>query len=301
MATITHANPDGKGGKLVSKLNNVSVTAKVFRADYPSVNSAVLACAGNTPRRHSPSGSDDTDAWKGGISYDKAMELSSGGWDGGAAAVAMAESVTASIAPELGIEMEMTEAGSAVEMGAFMAGEPEDMITLTERNAERKVVRVYVNMSVSGAVNPESMLERGALIMAVVNCLELTGTSTEIIAFDSARGLVDGDGKQRVGVASVVIKRAGDCFNRQQAAFLTSHMASERHFFFRLWELPADGHEKSVEDCVGRTLGEPCELPPCYDRGDIYFPEMLRAQPYAPGQLEQLCRDYLKALGVKLG
>ncbi|ASW31558.1 hypothetical protein SEA_GUUELAD_135 [Mycobacterium phage GuuelaD] len=73
-------------------------------------------------------------------------------------------------------------AGSYVDMGRFVTGEPECMIqtTFDEVPVTRPVVTIVSNINASGGIDKDDLRERGRLIVALIKAVETSGRSTEL-------------------------------------------------------------------------------------------------------------------------
>jgi hypothetical protein len=83
--------------------------------------------------------------------------------------------------------------GADVDMGMFMAGEPECMLQFVSEPQARmgRVVKVLVNGVTNASTNKDNIIKRGVAVLALVNTLHLMGVGIELW-FESCVNGTDG-------------------------------------------------------------------------------------------------------------
>jgi hypothetical protein len=74
-------------------------------------------------------------------------------------------------------------AGYSVDVGSFMANSPECFIAreYEERNYPGKIYKIVASISFSAAIKPETIIQRGAMICALIDAIEFAGHRAEVI------------------------------------------------------------------------------------------------------------------------
>lgn len=131
-------------------------------------------------------GTDSYDAeFTGTPNYERALELAEDGWTEMRPTVdAVRESIMGSIAEVIDFESTVTLdlVGGAVDMGAFMAGEPEHMIAfpMDERDTMDRVVRIIMDPGGASGVPASQLAARAAAVAALLEIVQMSGRSLEV-------------------------------------------------------------------------------------------------------------------------
>jgi len=123
--------------------------------------------------------------WSGGVSYDDAVQLATDGWHDVRPDV---DRLFHNLEDQIMANMDEQFAtvygysGDMVDMGRYVAGDPECMVDyVTEPSARMgRVVKVLVNMSASSSVKAETLLKRGVAVTALVDVLHKLGVGIEL-------------------------------------------------------------------------------------------------------------------------
>lgn len=194
------------------------------------------------------------DDWWGSRTWDEAMEYAVSGHPVARAAIeAVAVKQTSSPEPL----WDTAPVGAFPCIPAYAAGVPEDMFAQSELAppVSSPIVRIVVNMSASSSIDPQSIINRGAAIVTLVDQIQASGKRVELIAVKHGRST-----KDRY-VWQVTIKRPEEPvdMDRVGLAFATPIML--RRFFFRVMEFitprEVHGHGYSShfpEECSGADL-----------------------------------------------
>ena len=205
--------------------------------DTVSTGPVTVGFHGQEESRTNPRSFTGSDSW------DHACELARDGWtDVRDDVAALADPLRDRLRARLGTPPVFVHdvSGVAVDMGAFMAGEPENMMFLmpTEERQGGKVVRIVLNVCASGSVDARDLLKRGVAVLALVEAIAMVGGSAELIVVDTRGGRGDS------GAASytiVPVKEASQHIDPDRLMFAAAHPSMLRRFGFAETErLPAE-------------------------------------------------------------
>lgn len=169
-------------------------------------------------------------------SYSEAMDLARNGWPEGLSMIenltARLESVSGSMVAKQVVQWDV--AGDFADAGLFSAGVPECMGSFHEEimPGAGKIVKILMNMSVSAGIQRETIMKRGAAVVALVDALESAGRSVEIEMAAKSRST----GGENFYTVTVPIKAAGEPVELDRMAFLLAHPSSFRRLMFACWE-----------------------------------------------------------------
>jgi len=201
--------------------------------------------------------------WHGTGTWQQCLDLTRDGWPEGRE---KAEALRANLTSVMGSRsvrprMYTAVAGFAPNVPAYLAGEPETMYALRpiETLGTGKLVHIVFNCCVSCGIDPQTMMLRGALVMALVDMLELSGYRCEITL---ASGCVfNGTLTQTF----IKIKETDEGVNADTLAFWLANPASFRRWIFSIWEHAWNGR-------LPYGYGMPSGIIPSRT-GDIYLNE----------------------------
>lgn len=219
-----------------------------------------------TPARNSRR--TDRRDWMQTDSFEQAVAIARDGWPEGRAMVEKFRTVISDrIQSSMGVQQicDWQLAGSEVDVGRFVTGEPECMIEFHEVAADKpstKFAKVVFNMSTSGGVGFEQMQLKGAAVVALVDALEGQGVRVEVdLAMESQQGGTETGRGVRM---AVTVKTAEEPVEIDRLAFALAHPSTFRRLCFSIQEtIPLrDGD-------AGRGYGRVSQVPEA-NRGDIY-------------------------------
>ncbi len=269
-------------------------------AGAPSVNdtwdsaAALWAHAARTPSRigDGPALNDTTDdmpsPWNGNTTMQQALDLGAHGWPEGLAKVApVIARVDELIAHALPVKVIAYDVvGDAPDVGAYLSGVPENMLTFEDGERPNRMARVIVNVGASCAVKPETLEARGVIACALVDALERSGFRCEILVVHNTLGANGVMYNKRV-----LLKRAEDPLSMDMLTFPLVHPSMLRRIMFRCLELLPESARRGIGSGYGKSqavVGEP---------GDIVIGEL-----YGTGWTPENCArevvKYLKEVGV---
>jgi len=218
--------------------------------------------------RHSRTTRSDSLRWTGTASFEDAVKLAREGWPEGRERIAK---YSAQFAAMLGSRLRKpilshSVAGFAPDVGAFLCGEPENMFNRETRDddAPGKILSLVVNGGASASISPETIMRRGAMIVALIDALENAGYSCNLtVAYVATEGH---SGSGAHGADLVQVKRAGEPVEIDRLAFIFAHPSMLRRIVFSAREQDAQWFNACHCD-YGYSQDLPAE-----DQGDLYFP-----------------------------
>lgn len=222
-----------------------------------------------TGRRSSRRRDSDWDPWHGTETWTQAKQLAQGGWAEGWERVAkMGATFARSVNDKVDVPtVEYDVTGDYVDIGAYLAGEPECMGYFTTREVDRPVCHIVLNGIFSSGITTSQIERRGAACLALIDALERSGRRCEVTL-----SVITGPGNPLE--ARVTLKRADDQLNPGLLAFALCHPAASRRIGFSWLEtLPESvraGH--GVPGNYGRVVDTD-------QQGDIYFAGALYSEP----------------------
>lgn len=167
-------------------------------------------------------------------SFDSALKLAREGWADGRAEI---EKWRAQFSALIGSKMRRRVlandvCGFAPDVGAFLNGEPENMFARAEVETAGpgKILRIAANGSCSWDVSRDSIMRRGAAIVALIDALESAGYSCEVILGFSAWDSFRNPGE--CSFDSMPLKSAGEPLDIDRAAFALAHPSMLRRLVF---------------------------------------------------------------------
>ena len=212
--------------------------------------------------------------WSGGLTWEQAKQMAINGWQGGMKEI---EKYRAKIAPIITDKVLRpvqiySMAGYNVDVGSFLANEPECFIAkeYEERNYPGKIYKIIVSISFSAAISPETIIQRGAMICALIDAIEFAGHRAEVICnWAVSTGISEsykqGKNKDRGWLEiSVNIKKSSQPLDMSDLAFCLAHPSMLRKIMFSVAEL--EGWSDFINN-----YGYPAEAT---DKGDIYIKEI---------------------------
>lgn len=181
-------------------------------------------------------------------------------------------------------------AGSDVEIGRYLSGEPECMVDypLTVTSKVGRVITLCASVGYSSSVSTETMIRRGTMITALALALMKLGHAVELWADTSS---TRGPNGNRIRIRTLV-KGANDVIDPERIAFAFAHPGMLRQLCFAI---------KAHPDITGFRDCQPNNLKPIAPKEDlpegaIYLPEV-RTSHDVPEAAEEL-RRYLDELGL---
>lgn len=205
--------------------------------------------------------------------FEAATALATAGWPEGRAKMA-ALMDRAKAATQTRPERTATyDVAGAYPMPAFAAaGEPACMVDFRDDQARRQtpVVGILYNIGASGGIPPETIMARGAAILAEVDALEAAGLRCEITLCAYVTDQHEkGKPHSQSHRTDCRVKEADQPMDIDRLAFALAHPSMLRRLVFALRE----AHE--FGKAIGDGYGYSTDAPPAERNGcDVYVPAM---------------------------
>ena len=216
--------------------------------------------------------------WSGGLTWEQAKQMAISGWREGMIEVEKYRAKIVPVITEKVLRQKQIHSitGYNVDVGSFMANDPECFIAreYEERNYPGKIYKIVVSISFSASITPETIIQRGAMICALIDAIEYAGHRVEVICNDAStvrdtleyrQGKCKENGWLEV---SVLIKKSSQPLEMSDMAFCLAHPAMLRRIMFSVAEL--EGWSDAVSN-----YGIPAEAT---DKGDIYIKEIFSGE-----------------------
>ena len=192
-------------------------------------------CSFKESNSYNKSSRDASSAWNGGMSWIEAKNMANSGWLEGMneikkISVELSEVVSSKIERWI---PEYAFAGNIIDVGMFLSSSPEYFITKTptEQQVSGKIVSIVCSISFSAAIKSEVIIQRGAMICALVDALEMSGYRCEIIINETSTSF---NGKFEIDLC---LKKGHQSLNIAELAFCLAHPSMLRRFMFSVAEL----------------------------------------------------------------
>jgi len=236
-------------------------------------------------------------SWSGGTSWEEAKQLALEGWKGGLEEV---EKFRAQLSPFITDKIlrplqVYSVSGYNVDVGAFLSNDPECFISRVyeERNYPGKIFKIVCSISFSASIQPETIIQRGAMICALVDAIEFAGHRAEVICnFAASRSEYYRDGTNKEHgwfEVDVNVKPTDQPVDLSSLAFCLAHPSMLRRLVFSVAELVG------WSDYVS-NYGYPAKAT---EQGDIYIAEIFSGIISNEKAIEWVLTE-LEKLGIDL-
>lgn len=263
-----------------------------FSAQPPS---EVWKCGEHTSRKVASGGYDCGEDWFGTKTYEEAIELARYGWKDG---IALADKLTSAMFNRVSRSIKkrrpmLDVQGMGFDVGTYLSGQPECWVRY-DHVSVRKVIRILVPTSVSGAVDSDVIKARGATIASLIQLLEFSGYGVELIS--APRFNFCGPSRKAIAYGTVLVKSALQKLDMGRVMLACAHPAMNRRLGFNLIEHSPEAFQDSGYgrpiDTVTKELAE---------GADIVFSGMLRDVQWSnPDAARTWIMEQLRAQGVEL-
>ncbi len=215
---------------------------------------------------------DSANYWSGGLDWNESKRLALMGWQKGLVEIdkfqaKVNELITSKIVRHKPI---YAVAGNYIDIGNYLSNDPECFVAkeYDENNQKGKIITIVCSISFSAAISPETIIQRGAMVCALIDAIEYAGYRAEVICNETSSKFAsnrDGNNKERGWFEiDVVIKKANQPLNRIELAFCLAHPAMLRRVMFSVAE---------IEGWSDFTYGYGCPSK-ATNKGDIYIEEV---------------------------
>jgi hypothetical protein len=204
--------------------------------------------------------------WSGGLTWEQAKSMAISGWRDGMIEIEKYRTKILPIIAEKVLRLKQINSisGYCVDVGSFISREYE------ERNYPGQIYKIVCSISFSAAITPETIIQRGAMICALIDAIEYAGHRAEVVCNDAMsvghseeyrKGKYKNQGWMEI---SVVVKKTSQPLEMTDLAFCLAHPAMLRRIMFSVAEI--EGWSDFVNN-----YGYPAEAT---DKGDIYLREI---------------------------
>lgn len=234
--------------------------------------------------------------WSGGLTWDEAKKQAKSVWHEGLKKI---EKIRAQISPIITNQVLRPRPinalhGYSVDVGSYLSNDPECFFSreYEQRNYPGRIFKLVVSISFSAAITPETIIQRGAMICALVDAIEYAGHRVEVIC-DWA---VSGSDVNRIYNPNnwwlevlVTIKKTNQPLDMSDLAFCLAHPAMLRRLMFSVAEI--NGWSDNVY-----AYGYPAEAT---EKGDLYIKEVFSGEVPDEKAIEWVI-EQLKSFGVNI-
>lgn len=209
--------------------------------------------------------------WSGGLTWDEAKKQAKSIWHEGLEKI---EKIRAQISPIITNQVLRPRPlnamhGYSVDVGSYLSNDPECFFSreYEQRNYPGRIFKLVVSISFSSSIRPETIIQRGAMICALVDAIEYAGHRVEVVCNDATS--VSQYNREYSAdnwwfEVFVTIKKANQALDMSDLAFCLAHPAMLRRFMFSVAEL--NGWADKVYN-----YGYPAEAT---EKGDLYIREV---------------------------
>lgn len=215
--------------------------------------------------------------WNGGISWVQTKMLARSGWHEGLNEMAKFQAIVNPLVANKIVSRTpvYAQVGHTIDIGAYLSNNPEYFMATQydERIQRGKIIKIVCSISFSSAIASKTIIQRGAMICALVDAIENAGYRAEIICnLATSKDKTDrnGDNKEKGWFeVDVTLKKANQHLNRTQLAFCLAHPAMLRRVMFSVAEI------EGWSDYTSGSFGCPAKAT---DKGDLYIEEICTAE-----------------------
>lgn len=162
----------------------------------------------------------------------------------------------------------MDVSGFDVDVGAYLAGEPECMVTHTQQPGRNRHIHVMVNIATKASATPNSMMMRGLMAAGVVDALESMGHTVTLDVVNLLYGV--GDYKM---THITTVKRASEVLDLERVVFACAHPSMLRRLTFGVMESLNQSQRSSMRVFTGygSPSDDPTEFFTSSEMPDVYI------------------------------
>ena len=232
--------------------------------------------------------------WDLGTGYDQAFLLAREGWSERAEqlqalSVDLARTQNPVATPLMDVE------GGAVDVGAFLAGEPECMISHSVQYP--RMIKFVVHIGAVWNVPAEQLFNRGVGLAATIVSLQSLGHPVSLTVGE----WITNSAKEEILETTIEISRTSEYLNPAKLAFWLAHPAALRRIIFRMNELEnpslRDKFNISPSGGYGRLLNPPQDR---FDEDSVFVPWPGDRVLSTPASGFEFIREILMKQGVAL-
>lgn len=215
--------------------------------------------------------------WAGGLLAGATHKLAGEGMSMSPEALEIRDQINTACKPMVDQCFAWDVAGEQVDVGAYLSGEPECMLsTRQDQTRARKVVNILFNNSASCAVDPSVMRLRGLAMLAFVDALESTQRYRVSLYYAAASGRsMSSDNAS--GSVCIRLLDPSHRYDPQAVGFVLTHPGMFRRLMFNYWNtLPLlEAQKWGVANYAYGTPGTLRSLPKEIEDTDVAASECL--------------------------
>lgn len=237
----------------------------------------------------------DANEWSGGLNWEDSKALALLGWKEGLEEV---EKYRARIVPKvtdkiLRPQRSFSVNGYHVDVGAFLSNDPECFHSrfYEESNNPGRIFKIVCSVSFSAAIEPATIIQRGAIICALVDAMEYAGHRVEVIcnlALSGSQYYRESNNRFGRFEVDVNVKSSDQPLDLSSLAFCLAHPAMLRRMMFSSAEIEGWSDYAS-------NYGYPAKAT---DIGDIYIEEVFSGE-IPDSKAVGWVLEKLKGLGIE--
>jgi hypothetical protein len=264
---------------------------------YNSIEHALRVATTQRCWKKQSSQSEGDSSWYG-ADFETALDYAKRGWREGAVKVRQAFAKLPAPTLSAGNAWRNDYFGEQIDMARFASGEDACFRTRNGNNRGRaKLVRILVPMGFPCSTSSTAVINRGSAIISVVDALEMTRRTVEVVASFSSTS--DSDREPTSGFHMnhcVVVKAAGQPFDIPRMAFFIAHTASLRRIGFALMETI-----KEAEPSHRNGYGYGCNIHPDeQSHTSIALPELHGGRWSSPEEARETLAEIIRKQGHQL-
>jgi len=211
-------------------------------------------------------------SWSGGLDWKDSKKLALTGWQNGLVEIdkfqaRVNEVITSKIVRHQPV---YAVAGNYIDIGNYLSNDPECFIAKVydESNQKGKIITIVCSISFSAAISPATIIQRGAMICALIDAIEYAGYRAEVVCNEASSSTYwnrDGNNKEAGWFEiDVTVKKASHPLNRIELAFCLAHPAMLRRMMFSIAEIEGWSDYRT-------NYGYPSKAT---NKGDVYIEEV---------------------------
>lgn len=233
--------------------------------------------------------------WAGCQNWEEAKEIALYGWKDGLREV---EKYQADIIPRvtervLRREQKHDVAGYNVDIGSYLASQPEHFLSrdFNMRNYPGKIYTIVCSISFSEHILAHTIMQRGAMICALIDAIEYAGHRTEVVCnwvAHTKRKAIRNKKNSTLEV-DVIIKKVNQPLDMSELIFCLGHPSMLRRIMFSL-------AEKVGWADFAYSYGSPGEAT---NQGDLYIKEIYGEAVHSETAIKWVLEE-LEKLGIHI-
>lgn len=241
-------------------MRNMHTTNKNHIEWFESLYDAATFAKANTNRKSSDK--PEYNDWSKSKDLDEAVTFAMQGWHEVRPMVdqyaeQLQERINDTLSDHYVVQHDVT--GADVNIGLFMAGEPECMMQFVSEPQARmgRVVKVLVNGCTSASTKPDHIIKRGAAVLTLVNTLHLMGVGVELWWEDAIKGY-GSKHPDRTYSTAVKLHDSAQPLDIDNVMFALAHPSMLRRVCFSIQEQSPYAKEQGA-GAMGGGYGTPTE------------------------------------------